>query len=410
MVAGIGSLFCLFYTLTLLYPLLRFMPAPKVSNREIPFASLFAPNGLYSRSLSSKKARRLVVAVSSILLISAISLLPLLKVNSNPFTYFSDDVPLKQANDMVIKHFKAADGPQFVVSVDDAGAIKNPELLTKVDALIDWIKKDSDVAGVFSILDIVKETNFLLRGKKELPASREAVAETLLLYSLGLPQGQDISQWITLNEDALRIAVTWHVQDSSVFLEKVAAIEQRAKEQGLFLQAAGKLPLYMEMNGYVVKTFVESMALALLTVSLCIGIFFRSALLGLLSLIPNIIPLLWGAGVMAIFGIELNIGTVLLVSVCLGIAVDDTIHILSHFRNYRKQGLLKEEALKKVIAQSGPALTLTTCTLVCGFGLFVLGDFVPNVYFGVLCAIILGLALLVDLLLLPVFLTYESRK
>lgn len=113
---------------------------------------------------------------------------------------------------------------------------------------------------------------------------------------------------------------------------------------------------------------------------------------------------------MKLMDINLNIGSSLVASVCLGIAVDDTIHFLSNFYRYRSEGYSLDETIAKIYTYTGSALIVTTAILASGFGLYMMGDFVPNVNFGMLCAVILSMALIVDLVFLPALLIFFQDK
>jgi predicted RND superfamily exporter protein len=121
-------------------------------------------------------------------------------------------------------------------------------------------------------------------------------------------------------------------------------------------------------------------------------------------MLPNIVPLMAGGAVLYFLSGTLDIGTVLVASVALGIAVDNTIHILTHFNRHVGEGMSPKTSLECLMAHSGPAMLSTTAILVMGFMTLAFGDFVPNIYFGVLTAIILVIAMLTDFVLLPAIL------
>jgi predicted RND superfamily exporter protein len=125
-------------------------------------------------------------------------------------------------------------------------------------------------------------------------------------------------------------------------------------------------------------------------------------------MIPNVLPIVIGGAFLKLIGQPLDLGTVLVASVCLGIAVDDTIHVLANFQRLRRQGRDEFQAMREVFAHTAPALLSTTAILVLTFGTFVTADFTPNVYFGLLTALILAAALLVDMTLTPVLLVKKA--
>jgi len=127
-------------------------------------------------------------------------------------------------------------------------------------------------------------------------------------------------------------------------------------------------------------------------------------------MVPNIIPLVFGLALMSILDKTISIGTTLVTSVCLGIAVDDTVHFMTHYFEALKKGLSREDAFKTIFTSTGPALILTTLILVSSFGLLYLANFVPNQDFGILCALILVVALITDMVFLPAFLIYFNKS
>jgi predicted RND superfamily exporter protein len=182
------------------------------------------------------------------------------------------------------------------------------------------------------------------------------------------------------------------------------AYEHKAQELGLSAQVTGKNALYSSQNAYVVDSFVGSFVSSLLLISGILVVAFRSLKMGLFAMIPNIIPNFIGGGLLYLMQQPLDIGTVLVASVALGIAVDDTIHILANYMRMRRAGHARNESIKQTLVETAPALIGTTAILAAGFGVFALGSFMPNVYFGVLTASVLTIGLVIDLTFLPAIL------
>ncbi len=149
---------------------------------------------------------------------------------------------------------------------------------------------------------------------------------------------------------------------------------------------------------------------ARIVIAALLALAMRSIRLGLLSIVPNVVPLLGGVVFVHLMGRTLDIGGTVVASVCLGIAVDDTIHIITGYGMGKAKGLSSEAALLETLEHRGGALIKTTLILTATFSVFVFGEFVPNTMFGVLCAIVLGIALLADLTLLPLLLLIIDRS
>jgi len=335
-------------------------------------------------------------------------------VNSNPYEYFKKGTTLRIGNDFVREVFGGNSGPEIVIEAGRPEGIKDPVFLQKVERFKNRIDANPKVNKTIDIISIIKDMNKSLYGGLEeeykLPLTQKAIAEQLFLYSMSLPQGMDLNNRMTLKNDSIRMSLLWGIYDSRGWLSGVDDLEKMAKEEGLDVYVTGKFLLFQRMMDYVVETFFKSVTMALVLVALLMSIIFRSIKLGLLSLVPNVLPLVFGGAFMKLVGIDLNIGSSLVASVCLGIAVDDTIHFLSNFYRYRSQGYSLDETIAKIYTYTGSALIVTSVILTSGFGLYMLGDFIPNVNFGLLCAVILTFALIVDLVFLPALLIFFQEK
>ncbi|CBW25889.1 putative integral membrane protein [Halobacteriovorax marinus SJ] len=335
------------------------------------------------------------------------------EVNSNPYTYFTENVPLRISNDFTLKNLGGFYGPQVVIDSGVNDGIKDPAFLKKVESFQSWLEEKEYISRVTSIVEVIKAMNKSMHGDDEsyyrVPENRKTIAELLFLYTMSLPQGKDLNDRMSIEKDSLRMAVLWTLQGSKESLEKMALIESKAKEFGLDAQVTGKIPIYQNMTTFVVKSFFSSIALALVGISLLLIIIFKSIKLGVFSMLPNIIPLMVGAGLMKILSTPIDVGTALVSSVCLGIVVDDTIHFLNSFNALRSKGMATKEALVKVLATTGPALIWTTLILAVGFGALIFANFSPNKNFGIFTALVLLVALVVDLIILPTLLLMRKR-
>ena len=170
--------------------------------------------------------------------------------------------------------------------------------------------------------------------------------------------------------------------------------------------------LHLTGTGYVARTnvnvIIEDFALGLwvaaLTIVFVLAAAFRSLRLGLLSVIPNAFPLAVAGSVLAGLGLELQVSSVLAFTVCLGIAVDDTIHLVSRYRAERLRGRPPEEAAVRAVTAVGRALAITTLVLVGGWGMLLLSEVPTTQLFGVIGLVGLTAALVGDLILLPAML------
>ena len=397
--AGVGTLAAWFFTYTNLGAFLFVLPIkrPHMSPEHTDASKARA----HRIADAIEKYRTPILGTFGALCVLALFLAAQNTVNSDPFKYFREGFPMRVANDFIEDNIGGARGVELAINSGRQEGIKDPEFLKKVEAFQDWIDKLPAVTRTVSIIDILKMTNRSLNGdapdEYKLPTDEQTVAQELFLYQMSLPQGMNINDRITIKNDVLRLTVLWTLRTSNEVTEQIATIEAKGQEMGLAVSATGKNRIWQSMNGYVVQAFITSLALALVLISVILVTFFRSLSIGLLAIIPNAVPLVFGGGILYLINKPLDVGVALVTAVCLGIAVDDTIHVLSNYLRLRKEGKSKKESIAEIIASTGPALTITSLILVLSFGTLAFGTFVPTVYFGFMTAVILSVALVTDL-------------
>ena len=415
MAAALGSALAWIYTV-LLAPLCFLRARRKPAQAE---ARAGRPRGRHVSPAAAAftvlvhRYRFLIIAVF-IGLASLGSILSMgVEVNSNMWKYFKEDTPTRMAWQAIQEHVGSSDGPELIVENKGEGGVKDPAVLRKVEKLENWLRLQPQVTKVVSLLSIIRELNRALHGGNPafatLPASREEIAQLLFLYNMNLPRGMDINNMITTSQDALRLSVRWNLADSRDALRMSEDIENKARQLGLKLHITGKHHLLNKLNPYLVDTFLVSLSWAILSVGALLLLVFRSPRIGLLALFPNVVPLLICGAILRLLQIPLDIGTVIVFSVCLGIAVDDTIHLLSHFEENRRSGYSSARSLALVFTETAPALITTTVVLALGFGTMIFASFVPNTNFAMMVAVVFTMALLTDLFLLPALLLAFSK-
>lgn len=406
-----GVLFAWLQTYLLLGGMLAVLPS-RVRPRAVEGQERMARERAQRYVEWTMRHRRAIVGAGIAVTVACAVVAAGTEVNSDPFKYFAPGVPVRAANEFIERAVGGARGLEVIVSAGKEDAIKEPAFLEKVDAFQKWIEKQEGVTRVVSVLDALKATHRALNGDKpefyRIPETREAVAQELFLYTLNLPQGQDLNDRVTLGNDALRLSVLWTIPTSREVLVMAERIKAQGRAMGLDVDVTGKYFVFDSMNRYVALAFLQSFATAALAIGVLMFFVLRSLPLTLVSLIPNVLPVIFGGAVLRLMGQPLDLGTVMVASVCLGVAVDDTIHVLVSFKRYRAAGMSAVEAMREVFAHHTRAITVNTAILSLSFGAFLVADFTPNMYFGVLTGLILAFALLCDLTLTPALLTWRS--
>lgn len=418
---GVGVMLTWFLTYTFLGALLALIPPLRLRRRknieEAPAAPAGTPSARYTRfvtSLVNHIAVHKVHLVALAVIVGIGAVFPSMNntINANPFRYFDESFWLRQSADFAEEHLRGAQGIEVVVHSGRTDGVKDPEFLRRVEAFQAWLDEQDSVVKTVSILDFLKQANRALHGDDDayytLPDSQQEIAELLFLYSVNLPEGMDLSNRVSRDNDKLRISVRWTNYDSAVATRMATQLEEVATSMGLQTETTGKMLLFQRMNGYVAQSLFISLGLSLLLVSAVLMLVFRSVTFGAAALVANVLPLGTGVAVLSMVGRDIDTGAVVALAVCLGVVVDDSIHLLQAIRD--ANGRTMRESIISGMSRVLPAITLTTLILVIGFGAFMMGDFVPNQNFGLLAIVILISAYLFDVLILPALLLLLARR
>lgn len=252
------------------------------------------------------------------------------------------------------------------------------------------------------------------------------VAQYYLQYENGARPGENLTTQLSADRTQFRmqgrVMQASSVEHRAAFerIEEIAAEEfpeLTAQAAGLAageglsdLTLSGKTLLFARTTHLFSMGFVQSMSIALLAITLIIGLIFRSLRLALVSLLPNVLPIVMPLSVFGLLGLPLHGPAILVSSVALGVCVDDTIHFFAKYVRVRRQGMDMHAALAAVMHQVGPALSITTGVLMIGFSTLLLSDFTPNRMMGALATVMIGLAWVADFILTPAALSLTSRR
>ena len=220
---------------------------------------------------------------------------------------------------------------------------------------------------------------------------------------------------IDSTEQTILISGTMGDIGNQEFQKRQSAFDNFMKKQDLCekmdYRLTGSAVLIDKNMSYMASSMVKGLLLSVGIVALIIGLLFRSIPVMLISLVPNLIPLVTIAGIMGLMGVELKISTAIIFTIAFGIAVDDTIHFLGKYKFELMKGKSPLYALKRSYLTTGKAMILTTLILCSGFLLLMLSSFMGTYYMGILMCVTLFIALIADITILPALLMlFYQRK
>ena len=334
-------------------------------------------------------------------------------INSRVMEEATEENPVRQALDRAEDRMSGVLSHEIYIRGED-GAVRDPHLIRALDALDRALMEDPAFHGyldrVETLADLVREMGHGFHSGMDaqgLPESDAALADLLLLLESGAED--ELERYASFTYDATRISLVvrdggskaWAaLQPRCEALLDALIREDPALGPRLDPVITGTMTYVDETLDFIIQDMITSVALAFLIIMVLMALLFRSLRTGLISMLPNVFPLIGTAGLMALLGIPLRLSTLILFAICLGIAVDDTIHFLARFRQEVRDGRSAEDAIRTTMTTSGKAMTLTTILLVAGFLVNISSDFLARQQFGFLAGVTLILALLGDFFLL----------
>ncbi|MBT7220031.1 MAG: MMPL family transporter, partial [Alphaproteobacteria bacterium] len=351
-----------------------------------------------------------VLGISVVVSACLLALIPLNEINDDFVKYFDESVEYRQDTDWVSANLTGANLIQFNLQSGEANGVSEPAFIQTVADFTEWALNEEVVTHVQSISDTFKRLNRDLNEGDEayysIPESRELAAQYLLLYELSLPFGLDMNNQLDISKSSTQVVVTLDDMTTNELRSWIVRAEGYLTEtHKTNLTAVGPTVMF----AYISKRNIESMLigtlLAVFLISGVILIALRDVQLGLISLIPNLLPAALAFGVWGALVGQVNMAVAVVAGMALGVVVDDSVHFLTKYQIARRE--LKLSARDAVISAFngvGTALVVTTLILVAGFAILAQSSFGVNSYMAMLTAIALVIALIADLTLLPALL------
>ena len=290
--------------------------------------------------------------------------------------------------------------------------IKDPEILKKFDEFISEVKEFKNTKRVSSILDIIKDMNQLLNGNNpefyKIPDDKNMIAQLLLLYEMS--GGTEASQWIDNDYSILRLMVEIKDMDANNIRETISILKNIAKEYfpNAKFSITGSMSQVAALNYYVSIGQIKSFTIALIVIMILLIIVFRSFKMGVIGMIPNISPAIAIGGLMGLLNIPLDFMTITLMPMILGLAVDDTIHFISHSNMEFQLKSNYKLSILETFRLVGKALFMTSFILVASFALYFTSRI--NMFFNMGLFIVVGIsvALLSDFFITPILINWAK--
>jgi predicted RND superfamily exporter protein len=359
---------------------------------------------------------RLVLTLSVAVSLALVVSVPRNEINDDFLKYFDEDIAFRADTDWISSNLAGLNAIQFDMRSGEDGGISDPEFLEKVDQFTDWARDHELVTNVQSITDVFKRLNRDLNGGDtsfyRLPEDRELAAQYLLLYELSLPFGLDLNNQIDINKASTQVVVTIDDLTTNEIREWIREAEQFLNDEvEISSVAAGPTVMFSYIAERNIQGMLWGTFYAIIIISGLILIALKDVKLGIISLIPNILPAALAFGIWGLFVGQVNMAVAVVTGMALGVIVDDSVHFLTKYQIARKAaGADAKSAVVSAFTGVGTALLITTIILVAGFAILAQSSFGLNSAMASLTAIALFMALIADLTLLPALLIMLDKK
>ena len=357
---------------------------------------------------------RKILPISLIIMGSCIVFLPQNEINDVWVEYFDPSMRQRQSADFTRERLTGLGFISFIVSAKDGSSITDPAFLEGLDKAADWLRQQPEIQHVMSFSDVMKRLNKNMYGDAEeayrLPDNAQLSAQYLLLYEMSLPFGLDLNNQVDITKTkTLLTGSLAKISTAQLLLLQQRAVDWFAHNlpEHEFSSGASSDVMFAHIGQSNIYSMIQGTFIALILISIVLAFSLRSAYYGLVSLLPNLLPALVAFGIWGMTVAHIGLGLSVVFGMSLGIVVDYTVHFLSKFlRAKRENQLSTENAIRYAFSTVGVALLVTTFILFANFSVLSISDFSMNADMGLMTAVTIVVALLVDFFFLPPLLLF----
>ncbi len=321
-----------------------------------------------------------------------------------------ENTPIRRSTEIIDKHLKGLINVEIMVDTERDDGFKSLEILQRLDQLkgnLDALStQEVTVGNTASIADMIKHAHWSLNNNKDqayrIPDDPKMLAQELLLLETGSPNFPN--EWVDTSYRIGRMTLYAPWVDAVSYGRFIEKIENRCQKifSGLAkITITGNIPLLARTLHATMQSMIKSYVLAGVAITLMMILLIGKFKIGCLSMLPNLLPIFIAIGIIGWIGMPMDMYTMLVGSIALGIAVDDTVHFMYHFHRYHSITNDVSQAVSMTMQTAGHAMLTTSMVLTVGASVFLFSTITSLQNFGLITGITIILALLSDFLLAP---------
>lgn len=415
--AAAGVMLALVYTILMLPALLALTPLRP--SKAIARRSAVMDDILRGVARFSAAHPITIVVVSLVIFAIFFPAIFTLKFSHNVVRYFPDSMPYRHELNYIDQHLKGTITLELVLDTGRENGLHDPRILNQIEMFCRQTeqirRQDISVGKVYSITDILKEIHQALNENRfafyRIPRDRELIAQEFLLFENS--GADDLERIVDSQFSKTRITIKTPWVDAVV--SKKFSEETNRKMQTLFqgtatIQSTGLMSLMVRAIVAAIYSMAKSYVIAFVVITLLMILLIGDWKIGLLSMVPNLLPIIITMGCMGFAKIPLDINSLMIGSIALGIVVDDTVHFMYNFQRYYHKSADPYAAIEKTLLGTGRALLITSLVLCTGFFILLSASLNNFVIFGFFTGVTILIALLADFILVPALMLLIKRK
>lgn len=347
-----------------------------------------------------------VIGGATLLCVASFPLVTQVRVESDILAFFKPDHPLSSQTRLIESKLSGVTSLEISLTGSGRDSLKNVNTLRSISEFSQWLEQLPEVDRAVSMVDLIEEMHWAMNGEeaafRALPGTDRLLSQYLLVYD-----GRDLYELVNRDFQRARIVLSLNVHGTQGISRVIQQIRERDRARpipGVALDIGGHGRLFADQVDLLVQGQLNSFAGAFLQIFILMTLLWRSALAAVLCIVPNLAPLFFVFVLMGAAGIPLDLATVMIASLVLGITIDDTIHLYHGYRHRLKAGASEVFAIARSFESSGRAVLATSLLLIAQFAMLATSDFIPTSNFGLLTAVGLAAGQLFELLVLPALL------
>jgi len=417
--AGIGVLLSLLYTLVMLPALVALFPikAKPIETSGISRSPLSDRLLTWIAGISTTRPYA-VLGVSGIIMIASVAGASAIRFSHNPLIWFPKDNEIRIATEEIDRELRGSMSLEVVIDTGRENGLYDPALLNRIEeasAYAETMTFDGLFAGkAWSLTTIIKEIHQALNENRQayytIPDKKDLVAQEFLLFENS--GSDDLEDFVDSRFSKARLIIKAPFDDAVKYGKFLAMGETYFKKQlpDVDITLTGMMTLLSRTLSNAIMSLAKSYVTALCVITVLMVLLIGRVRIGLLSMIPNLAPILLTLGIMGALSIPMDLFTMMVGSIAIGLAVDDTIHFMHNFRRYYEESGDPVRAVHNTMQTTGRAMLVTSIVLSIGFFIFTFASMNNLFNFGILTAFTITMALLSDYFIAPALMVAVNKK